>query len=54
MEPKLGTRKGAYFQKVPDCYSRQDSLGFVGDWKTNRNVPQNVVKDLQLKTYCWV
>lgn len=43
----------AYFRMVIDFHFRQDSLGVIVDWKTNREVPQNVSKDLQLRTYGW-
>jgi hypothetical protein len=38
---------------VIDFHFRQDSLGVIVDWKTNREVPQTVAKDLQLRTYGW-
>jgi len=43
----------AYFRMVIDFHFRQDSLGVIVDWKTNREVPQTVAKDLQLRTYGW-
>ena len=43
----------AYFRMVIDFHFRQDSLGVIVDWKTNRQVPQTVEKDLQLLTYGW-
>jgi len=43
----------AYFRMVVDFHFRQDSLGVIVDWKTNRKVPQTVAKDLQLRTYGW-
>ena len=43
----------AYFRMVIDFHFRQDSLGVIMDWKTNRQVPQTVEKDLQLLTYGW-
>ncbi|MFZ5451638.1 MAG: PD-(D/E)XK nuclease family protein [Thermodesulfobacteriota bacterium] len=45
--------KEAYFRMVIDFHFRQDSLGVIVDWKTNREVPQTVAKDLQLRTYGW-
>jgi len=42
-----------FFRMVIDFHFRQDSLGVIVDWKTNRAVPQTVVKDLQLRTYGW-
>jgi hypothetical protein len=43
----------AYFRMIIDFHFRQDSLGIIVDWKTNREVPQTVAKDLQLRTYGW-
>jgi hypothetical protein len=43
----------AYFRMVIDFHFRQDSLGVIIDWKTNRAMPQTVEKDLQLRTYGW-
>jgi hypothetical protein len=43
----------AYFRMVIDFHFRQDSLGVIVDWKTNRQVPQTVEKDMQLLTYGW-
>ena len=43
----------AFFRMVIDFHFRQDSLGVIVDWKTNREVPQTVAKDLQLRTYGW-
>lgn len=43
----------AYFRMVIDFHFRQESLGVIVDWKTNREVPQTVAKDLQLRTYGW-
>jgi hypothetical protein len=43
----------AFFRMVIDFHFRQDSLGVIVDWKTNREVPQTVGKDLQLRTYGW-
>jgi PD-(D/E)XK nuclease superfamily len=43
----------AYFRMVIDFHFRQDRLGVIVDWKTNRLVPQTVDKDLQLLTYGW-
>jgi hypothetical protein len=43
----------AYFRMVIDFHFRQDSMGVIVDWKTNREVPQTVAKDLQLRTYGW-
>jgi hypothetical protein len=43
----------AYFRMVIDFHFRQDRLGVIVDWKTNRQVPQTVEKDLQLLTYGW-
>jgi hypothetical protein len=38
---------------VVDFHFRQDSLGVIIDWKSNRQVPATVEKDLQLRTYGW-
>jgi hypothetical protein len=43
----------AYFRMIIDFHFRQDSLGIIVDWKTNREMPQTVAKDLQLRTYGW-
>jgi hypothetical protein len=45
--------EAAYFRMVIDFHFRQDSLGVIIDWKTNRAMPQTVEKDLQLRTYGW-
>ncbi len=45
--------EAAYFRMVIDFHFRQDSLGVIIDWKTNRVMPQTVEKDLQLRTYGW-
>jgi len=38
---------------VIDFHFRQEALGVIVDWKTNRAMPQTVEKDLQLRTYGW-
>jgi len=43
----------AYFRMVIDFHFRQEALGVIVDWKTNRAMPQTVEKDLQLRTYGW-
>ena len=43
----------AYFRMVVDFHFRQGELAVVLDWKSNRAVPETVVKDLQLRTYGW-
>jgi len=43
----------AYFRMVIDFHFRQEALGVIVDWKTNRAVPETVQKDLQLRTYGW-
>jgi len=43
----------AYFRMVIDFHFRQDNLGVIVDWKTNRDVPTSVEKDLQLLAYGW-
>ena len=43
----------AYFRMVIDFHFKQDGLGVIVDWKTNRIMPQAVDKDLQLRTYGW-
>jgi len=45
--------EAAYFRMVIDFHFRQEALGVIIDWKTNRAVPQTVEKDLQLRTYGW-
>jgi hypothetical protein len=45
--------EAAYFRMVIDFHFRQDSLGVIIDWKTNRAMTQTVEKDLQLRTYGW-
>lgn len=43
----------AYFRMVIDFHFRQNSLGVIVDWKTNRHVAETVSKNLQLRTYGW-
>jgi len=45
--------EAAYFRMVIDFHFRQEALGVIIDWKTNRAMPQTVEKDLQLRTYGW-
>jgi len=45
--------EAAYFRMVIDFHFRQETLGVIIDWKTNRAMPQTVEKDLQLRTYGW-
>jgi hypothetical protein len=45
--------EAAYFRMVIDFHFRQEPLGVIVDWKTNRAMPQTVEKDLQLRTYGW-
>jgi len=45
--------KRARFRMVLDFHFRQNGLGVIVDWKTSREVPQDVAKDLQLRTYGW-
>jgi len=45
--------EAAYFRMVIDFHFRQEALGVIVDWKTNRAMPQTVEKDLQLRTYGW-
>jgi CRISPR/Cas system-associated exonuclease Cas4 (RecB family) len=45
--------KRAYFRMVIDFHFRQNGLGVIIDWKTNRQVPASAAKDLQLRTYGW-
>ena len=43
----------AYFRLVVDFTFRQDGLAVVIDWKSNRTLPDEVAKDLQLRIYGW-
>lgn len=43
----------ARFRGVIDFHFRQNGLAVVVDWKTNRQVPETVEKDLQLRIYGW-
>ncbi len=43
----------AYFRGVVDLAFRQDALAVVVDWKSNRAVPANLDKNLQLRIYGW-
>ena len=45
--------EAAYFRMVIDFHFRQEALGVIVDWKTNRAVPETVEKNLQLRTYGW-
>ncbi|MBM4275382.1 MAG: PD-(D/E)XK nuclease family protein [Deltaproteobacteria bacterium] len=45
--------KRARFRMVLDFHFRQNGLGVIVDWKSSREVPQDVAKDLQLRTYAW-
>jgi hypothetical protein len=45
--------EAAYFRMVIDFHFRQEALGVITDWKTNRAMPETVEKDLQLRTYGW-
>lgn len=42
-----------YFRMVIDWHYLQGLLAVVTDWKTNRQVPETVMKNLQLRIYGW-
>jgi len=42
-----------HFRGVIDFHFRQNGLAVVVDWKTNRQVPESVDKNLQLRVYGW-
>ena len=42
-----------HFRGVIDFHFRQNDLAVVVDWKTNRQVPETVEKNLQLRVYGW-
>ncbi len=42
-----------YFRGVIDFHFRQDQLAVIVDWKTNRQIPESVEKNLQLRAYGW-
>lgn len=43
----------AYFRMVIDLHFRQEGLAVVKDWKTSRQVPKNLEKDMQTRLYGW-
>ena len=43
----------ARFRMVIDFHFRQDSLGVIIDWKTNRVLGSSLQEDYQLRTYAW-
>lgn len=52
-EPCEFNSDDVYFRMIIDFHFRQNDLGVIVDWKTNRAIPATVEKNLQLRIYGW-